>query len=121
MAAHLPTVWLDDDGIIHEQYGQYAEITVDSIARSMSLIRRLTDRKAPILIHGLSVLDVQKEVEICASHPKVIDVTSALGILVGSFMSEYVAQMFIWYHRPPYPCKIFHSEEQASNWLKQYL
>ena len=51
--------------------------------------------------------------EICA-------VTSATAIITQSFLSKHLGQLFMWYHKPPYPARLFSSEADAIRWLENF-
>ena len=47
--------------------------------------------------------------------------TTALAVVVKSAFTRAMGQMFMMFHKPPYPTRMFQHEEDALEWLKTFL
>lgn len=44
-----------------------------------------------------------------------------MGIIVRSVFTRAMSEIFMRFHRPPYPTRIFKDEQPALEWLTQFL
>ena len=55
------------------------------------------------------------------SSKMMVDVASAIAVVPKSAIEKHAMRMFSYYHRPPYPFRIFDDEDAAIEWLTQYV
>lgn len=117
-----PMVTFGNDGILRIDFSQYDRITLAGIqcahARHVALC---PDQKIPVICKGRAVASVEYRAQRYLSSPEVCAGTSAVAIVVSSFLERHLARMFLVYHRPPYPVQVFGDEADALAWLRSFL
>ena len=121
MAMTNPEVWLGDDGIMRVDYSRCQGITLATYKSSYEQRLKISRDRLPVLLVGKRVGFVDHQALRFASSDEVCAITAALGMLAGSFLEKHLGQMFIAYHTPPYPTRMFDSETEALGWLKTFL
>lgn len=118
-----PEVQLGEDGIVRIRFGLHARITRATLERAEELSRQLTPypSSAPALIVGDGILQLDEEAQCFASDPEIVSTTTACALVPRSFLERFIANVFLRYRKPPYPIRVFETEEDAVQWLKQYV
>jgi len=111
-------VWLDDDGIVRIRYPQNFNLTLQVMQEVNRQHRRLTTEKRPVLVYAESVASAEYEAQQFASTQQAIELTTCLAIIVRSFFTRAMAELFMKFHKPPYPTRIFNDEQAALAWLE---
>ena len=118
----LPIVTLQTDGIVQHDYSPCDRISLEMVRYGNDRHRELCPGiKSPVLLSGGKVGNVEYSAQRFASSPTVSEVTSAIAIVTHSFMERHLAKMFLMYHRPPYPARVFSAEPEACAWLRRFL
>jgi len=111
----------DADGIFHFDYSRCSGISLAQVQVAHAEHQRLAgNQRTPVLLTGGHVGQVDYRAQRFASSPEVCAITSALAIVVTSFLERHLARLFLIYHRPPYPAQVFSSVEIARDWLRSY-
>lgn len=114
-----PTVTLRDDGIVHIDYGKLTAVTVDFARYTFRARQELTGGRAvPILFSGDELVHIDREASDFAASPQVAATILAAAVVPKRFMIKQLARLFIWYTRPPYPCRVFSDYDEAIDWLR---
>jgi hypothetical protein len=109
---------LDPDGIFLIDYNHCSTLTLDQAHAAHAEHRRLCPgRRTPVLLTAGRVGRVDYRVQRFASEPSVCAITSAMAIVVHSFLERHLSKLFLMYHRPPYPVQIFSDVASARDWL----
>lgn len=118
-----PGVQLGEDGIVRIRFGLHARITRATLQRAEELSRQLTPypASAPALIVGDGILQVDEDAQHFASDPEIVSTTTACALVPRTFLERFIASLFLRYRKPPYPTRVFETEEDAVQWLKQYV
>lgn len=110
---------LEDDGTIVVRVKD-----VDMTAERMSAI--LDERRAafgahcvPLLIDARRVRSMTREAQELTARPDSKEYTACLALLVDSAVSVVLVNFFMVFVRPPYPTRMFRSEDAARAWLRE--
>jgi hypothetical protein len=118
----ISRLWLAADGIGRVEYLPGAKVTVDALRAQFDGAFRLSGGKAvPALVDIREIAFADREATSFLAGAEVARVTKAAAALVDSPMSRYLGNFFIRFYRPPYPTRLFTSEEEALKWLKEFL
>ena len=118
----LPLVTLHTDGIVQIDFSPCDRITLEAVQYGNARHRELCPGfKSPVMLTGGKVGNVEYSAQRFASSPEVCDVTAAIAIVTRSFLERHLAKMFLMYHRPPYPTRVFGAEPEARAWLRGFL
>jgi hypothetical protein len=120
-ARQSPKVWVDDLGILHIDYGDREEITVEDLESAYRQHLVVSPMKHPVITTGRGIGKANSEAQRFASEPKICAVCSASAVVVQSAWQMHLGRIFMLLFRPPYPTRLFVSERDALEWLKQYL
>ena len=116
-----PKVWLGDDGILRIDYGQHPKIDLDAIQSAYAQHIAISTEPRPIMVLGEGAVTATPEAEAFSNTAEVRAVTTAVALVTGaSVIGRLLAQLFLSYRHPKYPCKIFESQAAAVEWLRQY-
>lgn len=118
----MPRVTRTADGVLRFDYSPCASITLQAVEYALARHGTLAPgRRSPVLLLGGRVANVEHAAQRFASAPEVCAVTAALGLVARSFLEHHLARMFLLYHRPPYPARVFRNEDEALAWLRSFL
>ena len=121
MIEGYPKTWLDDDGILCVDFGPHARHTRENQDKIYQRHMELAPgRKSPVLVLLKNGLTSDREAEKFASSDKIVAVISAMALVTETPLSNHLAQMFMWFSRPPYPTRLFTDENRARDWLLQF-
>ena len=123
-ATHDPAgirVSLRTDGVLVVDYGARQRLDVEAMREALRQTRERGYRRRPTLLKGSNILAVDYEAMRFASSPEIVEVCSASAIVVQNFLQRHMARMFMWYHRHPYPTRVFEEEERAIAWLRGFV
>ena len=113
-----PGTWQGSNGIIYHDLRGFSHLTLDIVRYLNNAHHRIcSHKKTPVLMLASDVLTMDFEVQVFASHPRVLDAISAIAVVGGSFMLRHLTSMFLSYHQPVYPVQLFSSQEEAEQWL----
>jgi hypothetical protein len=121
MADPDPKVWLGTDGILRIQYPQDFNLTLEVMERVHAKRLQLMSTPCPLLIYADTVASAEYEAQQFASRDEVAILTPAMAIIVKSVFTRAMSELFMRFHRPPYPTRIFRDEKPALDWLRQFL
>ncbi len=110
-------IWLGDDGIVRIVYPQDFELTLEVMQAVYQQHVRITTDKRPLLVHAESIASAEYEAQQFASRDEVVELVSAMAIVVKSAFTRAMAELFMKFHRPPYPTRVFNDEDAATRWL----
>ena len=121
MTAGEARVWLDEDGILHVRYPQDFNLTLDVMERVHERRLEVTSEPCPVLVYADTVASAEYEAQQFASREDVAELVLGMAIIVKSVFTRAMADLFMRFHKPPYPVRLFRNEESAMLWLRQYL
>jgi hypothetical protein len=118
------TIWFDDEGILYSvPRGEQVEFTNEQIDEEMKKFRAIIGDKKVCLIaetHPTNSKQPSKEQrEIFAK--EIASVTKAIAIITTSSLSKMLTNLFFAFKPPSYPAKMFKTEAEAKDWIRQYL
>jgi len=115
-------VTLGADGILVVDFRNCERVTLPVMeAVHADHLRLIPHHKVPVLVRGHHVSSVDYAAQRFGSSPAVNQVVSALALVVQSFLERHLARLFLMYHRPAYPVRVFEDEAMARNWLSGHL
>jgi len=114
-----PQVWLGSDGILRIAYPRDFHLSLDAMHRVYQQHLKITTEKLPTLVYAESVASADHDAQQFASSDEAVSLVSIMAIVVKSFFTRALADIFMKYHRPPYPVRVFTREEDALDWLKK--
>ena len=121
MTAGEARVWLDEDGILHVRYPQDFNLTLDVMERVHERRLEFTSEPCPVIVYADTVASAEYEAQQFASREDVAELVIGMAIIVKSVFTRAMADLFMRFHKPPYPVRLFRNEESAMLWLRQYL
>ncbi len=116
----IPRIWLGDDGIMRIECPRDYHLTLDHIQALNRSHRAISMECRPLLAYSESVAAADHDAQEFASSAEVTELVSALAIIVKSFFTRAIADIFMKFHKPPYPTRVFTNEADALAWLESY-
>jgi hypothetical protein len=115
-------VWLDSEGILYGISKKNAPATTIEEVKELldKYVEVAKGKKICMLVDVTNATPNDKKVReyIAVEFPKTV---SALAMVSASAVGRMVATLFFVVKPTPYPAKIFATEKEAKEWLKQYL
>ncbi len=115
-------LWLGDDGIIRKVFLQNADETLQDALESEEVIKKLSGgKKRPILVDftALHSMDVQARDYYISNRAG--SLLAACGGVTRSMIGRVISNFFIGFNKPPTPVKLFKTEQESIEWLKQFV
>ncbi len=112
-----PEIRVENDVVVHDLTG-ISHLSLE-LMRTLyrQRVRTVGKSPKPIAIIASDVLTVDFEVQIYASNPLVQASTQAVAVVGDSFMLKHLTSMFLSYHAPVYPVRLFSYLNDAMQWL----
>lgn len=118
----MPLATLHGDGIMQIDFSPCDRVSLEVVQYGNARHRELRPGiKSPVLLTAGKVGILEYRAQRFASSPEVCEVTAAIAIVTRSFLERHLAKMFLVYHRPPYPTRVFSDEIEARVWLRGFL
>ena len=116
-------IWLDENGILRivTKPSITAQSLADAVENMEALERARLGRKRPVLIDLRKAMSTDSEGRKYYSRAELDQIISASAFIVGSPLSRVIGSLFLGLSKPPFPVRLFESEEEALEWLKGFL
>jgi hypothetical protein len=112
--------WLSDDGLLYS-YSKSPVRTVKNITENIHLVKQITgNKKVPLLIY-LSNSPVPDKETRKFSTEQLPNVYTAMAMVSKPGLSKFIMNLLFSLKKPPIPMKSFTDDQEAKEWLKQYL
>ncbi|MGZ3862413.1 MAG: DUF7793 family protein [Bacteroidia bacterium] len=116
--------WMGDDGIVRTKVKAHAEVTIKEAHENSVAVNSYfskTNKKYPLLIDARNIKSISKEARDHFSIQNRETGINSFGVLIDSPLSRIIGNFFMGLNKPTVPAKLFTNEEEAVQWLKQYL
>lgn len=117
----LSVMWFDHDGIFCSVTKKNSSLTKEALLLSFEYLNQNKKEEKICWLGDITQASPPtKEARTFAAEetPKFI---KALALITNSSLSKMIAELFLLVKKPPYPTKMFSTEVEAKNWLKQYV
>ncbi len=118
---HTSVFWFDEDGIFCVISKKSPAQTLEEAKKDIeNLMEIIGQKKVCMLVDATNSTESTKELRDYAAveFPKFI---KAMAIVSNSALGKMLANLFFNIKSQPYPTKMFNDENEAREWLKQYL
>lgn len=109
-----------EDSIMVMTYAN--DVTIDFEVAKKMVSERLSvfkDESFPVLADARFIKFATKEARKYFSGEDGVKGITTLAILIGSYVTVTIANLFIKLNRPPMPTKVFNTKDQAMKWLME--
>jgi hypothetical protein len=113
--------WFDEDGILCSVYKKVPPISIEESKQILDEFRQVTQGRKFCMLLDITFSspgDKASREFAAVEFPKIV---TAMAMLSASPMGRMLANLFFALKPTPYPAKIFSTEKEAKEWLKQYL
>jgi hypothetical protein len=116
-------IWLGDDGIVRAVSTiRQEEMTLANTKATFSAILKVSKgKKRPLFSDIRDIKSADRESREYAASEEVVNVVSAMALLIGSPISKVIGNFFLGLNKPKFPVKLFTSETEAIEWLKGFI
>jgi len=90
---------------------------LEEVEAISKVILELFDCRVKLMIDISGVKKVTREARAVFSSPQTTEMTQATALVMGSRVSTVIANLFISLSRPQHATRIFHSSDEAKDWL----
>ncbi len=115
-------VRLDENGILRVTCLPGATQTLAQAHENMSVEVQLSrGKRRPILVDLTGMKSFDRDARAYYAGEEAAKYQSAIALLIGSPLSRVIGNFFIGFNKSPMPTKLFTSEPEALEWLKEFL
>ena len=117
------TIWLDKDGILYSVGKPPAgPRSIDDLRAEMAEFRRVIgEGKYCIIMESSGKGPTPPKEQRDEIARELNSVTKALAVVSSSPLGRMMANLFFSFKPPKYPMKLFSTEREARQWIRQYL
>lgn len=116
----IATYWFDDSGVL-VSLSKNVKRTVANISGNVELVKKLTGNKpVPLLIY-LKNSPVPDKATRKLSTEKLPEIYKAMAMVSEPGLASFIMKILFRFKPSPIPMKSFTNEQDARNWLQQYL
>jgi hypothetical protein len=116
-----PEVWLEEDGILRIQCPQNFDLTLAAAQSIFETGLTVANSSSPVLVYADTLVSAEYEAQRFVSESAVVEVVSGMAILARTFFARALVDLFMRFHVPPYPTRVFQDEQVALGWLAQFI
>ncbi|MDO8998705.1 MAG: STAS/SEC14 domain-containing protein [Bacteroidota bacterium] len=114
--------WMGGDGICRTKAKPFAEITLkEAKENSIAVSSFFTNKKFPLLIDSTEIKSMARDARQHFSTNGRDTKINSFAVIVKSPLSRVIGNFFMGLNKPKVPARLFDNEEDAIEWLKQYL
>src|ERR1700751_1086967 len=114
--------WMGNDGIVRTKVKPLAEVTLaEAVENSKAVNSFYKEKKYPLLIDSRNIKSITKEARDHFSIQNRETSITSFAVIIDSPLSRIIGNFFMGLNKPSVPAKLFNNENEAINWLKQYL
>jgi hypothetical protein len=114
-------IMLRDDGIVHVKFKQDVVIDIDTQMKLLDIYNDLLQhRLSPFLFEAEPGVTITKEARDNAHSIEDVSPLGWTAVLVKNIAHALIANFYLKVNKPKRPYKVFHSREEALEWLKQF-
>jgi len=115
----IATYWFDDGILI--SLSKSPRRTVANITGNVALVKKISDnKKVPLLIYLSNSPVPDKETRKFASEQLPV-IYSAMAMVSKPGLAKFIMNILFMLKPPPIPMKSFTNDEEAKEWLRQYV
>jgi hypothetical protein len=119
ITTRVAKIWLRDDGVIHQVSLPGIKVQLADAKENVAAITQLAaEKRRPVLMDIRASLGIEREARAYYSSLRSI---TARALLVGSPVTQVMANFFIRINKPVIPTRLFTSEAEAVAWLKEFI
>src|SRR5688572_15498545 len=116
----IATYWFDDNGIL-VSLSKSIKRTVANISVNVALVKSLTNnQRVPLLIYLKNSPVPDKETRKFSTE-KLPEIYSAMAMVSEPGLASFIIKILFKFKPSPIPMKSFTNEQEAAEWLKQFL
>jgi len=115
------TFWFGEDGILYSVSKKAGPRSLEETRKTVEEFKAIIgDKKVCMLIDVTNSSESNKETRdyVATEFPKFV---KAIAMVSKSALGKMLANLFFSIKTQPYPTKMFNNENEAREWLKQYL
>ena len=115
----IATYWFEDGILV--SLSKNLQRTVENIKGNVAFVKRIThNQKVPLLIYLTKSPVPDKETRIYST-TQLPEIYTAMAMVSKPGLSKFIMNILFAWRQPPIPMKSFTSDQQAREWLKQFL
>ena len=116
-------VWMDDDGILYQEYPPGTKITIEDSLGEFKIYRSTfcKDVRRPIIVDISNIKTVSKESRDIYSSQETSEILSAAALIVSNPVSRIMGNFYMGINKTIMPVRMFTATSDAKDWLKDFL
>jgi hypothetical protein len=114
-------IWLGNDGIVHIINSPGYKVKLEDAKQNVHAAKKFGDKKRPLYVDITRIESVSKDAREYYASIEAAKRISVCAMVVGSPISKVVGNFFLGLNKPHYPVRLFTSEEEALDWLRNYV
>lgn len=120
IVGEIADYWYAPDGILYS-YSKPPRRTIKNISDNIALVKSITDNKVVPLLIYLSPSPVPDKATRKFASEQLPNVYSAMAMVSKPGLSKFIMNILFRLKPPPIPMKSFSDDNEAKEWLKQFV
>ena len=116
----LADFWFDEDGILCA-VSKMTPRTLEKQKANYDLVRKITDNKRVCLLADNTLTYEQDDDTRKLMADEIPKIFKAMAVVSRTVFGKAVSDTFLYYHGTPVPIRTFNDENEAREWLKQFV
>jgi hypothetical protein len=116
----MATFWFDDLGILHS-VSKPGPRTIDIMKEYIAFVKAMVNNQKVCILTDISKAGQMDKQTRDYTAQKLQEVYKAMAILSSTPTGTAIGKIFLQLEGQPYPTAMFTNENEAREWLKQYL
>jgi len=115
-------MWISEKGIVRVDYKTGVAETISEAKDNFNALKKLSaGKRFSVLVDIRKVKSQDRKSRQLFAGKKSDKIMIATGLIIGSPLSRVIGNFFLGLNKPQRPVKLFTSENEAIEWLKQFL
>jgi len=115
----IPTYWFDNDILV--SHSKSPKRTVENITANVALVKQITgNKRVPLLIY-LTNSPMPDKATRKLSTEQLPNIYTAMAMVSKPGLAQLIMNALFKFKAPPIPMKSFTDDDEAKEWLKQYI
>jgi len=122
LCSKVAKLWVGEDGICRVIHAPDTVVTLQDAQETMAEYLKINDgKRLPLLVDTKSMRSISREARHYYASADAAARASAVALVVKTPVSEVLGNFYLGLSHPHLPSRLFTSEDDALEWLKDYL
>lgn len=113
--------WMGEDKIVYSVFKKIPLQPIEVMRQDLEEFKKIFGNKKHCLILDITHTPKNTKESTKFAEEEIAKITKAMALISHSILGRSIANIFFGLKPPPYPTRMFSNEEDAKQWIKQYV